>query len=95
MTHRIAAATENLLKQVGNGKHVPIEKVISKMPVIGVVTSAGINSTVLGAFAKTSVRYSQTMFLSQKYLVLPSNLPGSVDGRLSGGSRASTRTNAV
>lgn len=73
--HRIARAMENLLKQMGRGKHVPIEKVVSKMPAIAVVTSAGINSTVLASLAKTSVRYSQTVYLSKKHdLALPSNL---------------------
>jgi hypothetical protein len=73
--HRIAQAMEQLLKQMGNGRHVPIEKVVSKMPAIAVVTSAGINSTVLGGLAKTSVRYSQTVHLSRKHdLALPPNL---------------------
>lgn len=73
--HRIAAAMEGLLKQTGNGKHVPIEKVVTKMPAIGVVTAAGINSTVLGSLAKSSVRYSQTIHLSNKHgLPLPPNL---------------------
>ncbi len=73
--HRIAHAMENLLKQMGNGKHVPIEKVVTKMPAIAVVTSAGVNSAVLGSLAKTSVRYSQTVHLSKKHdLPLPPNL---------------------
>jgi hypothetical protein len=73
--HRIAAALENLMKQVGNGKHVPIDKVVSKLPGLAVVTAAGINSTVLGSLAKTSLRYSQTVYLSEKYgLPMPGNL---------------------
>ncbi|GGD07638.1 EcsC family protein [Nocardioides daphniae] len=73
--HRIAAATERLLKQMGNGQHVPIQKVVAKMPAIGVVTSAGINSTVLASLAKTSVRYGQTVHLSRKYgLPMPPGL---------------------
>ena len=73
--HRIAAAVEKLLKQVSNGQHIPIEKVVAKMPAIAVVTSAGINGTVLGSLAKTSVRYSQTIHLAQKHnLALPPNL---------------------
>ena len=41
----------------------------------GVVTSAGINSTVLGSLAKNSVRYGRTVHLSQKYgLPLPANV---------------------
>lgn len=73
--HRIAAAVEKLMKQAGNGQHVPIDKVVAKMPAIGVVTSAGVNGTVLGSLAKTSVRYSQTVHLASKYdLALPANL---------------------
>jgi hypothetical protein len=73
--HRIAAAVESLMKQIGNGQHVPIDKVVAKMPAIGVVTSAGINGTVLGSLAKNSVRYSQTIHLADKHnLPLPPNL---------------------
>lgn len=73
--HRIAAAVEKLMKQAGNGQHVPIEKVVAKMPAIAVATSAGINGAVLGSLAKTSVRYSQTVHLAKKYdLALPPNL---------------------
>lgn len=73
--HRIAAAMEKLLKQVGNTNKVPIDKVVSKLPALGVVTSAGINSTVLGSLAKTSVRYGRTIHLVDKHgLPLPSNL---------------------
>lgn len=73
--HRIAFAVEKLLKQIGNGQHVPIEKVVAKMPAIAVVTSAGINGTVLGSLAKTSVRYGRTVHLAQKHnLALPPNL---------------------
>lgn len=73
--HRIAAAVEKLMKQVGSGNHVPIDKVVAKMPAIGVITSAGINGAVLGSLAKTSIRYSQTIHLADKYqLSLPPNL---------------------
>jgi len=73
--HRIAAAMENLMKQVGGGKHVPIDKVVSKLPGLAVVTAAGINSTVLASLAKTSLRYSQTVYLWEKYgLQMPGNL---------------------
>lgn len=73
--HRLAAAVEKLLKQMGNGQHVPIQKVVAKMPAIAVVTAAGVNGTVLGSLAKTSVRYSQTIHLAQKHnLTLPPNL---------------------
>jgi hypothetical protein len=73
--HRIAHALERLMKQVGTGKDVPIDKVISKLPALAVVTSAGVNSAVLGSLAKTSIRYSQTVYLSRKYgLPLPANL---------------------
>lgn len=73
--HRIAAAVEKLMKQLGNGNHVPIDKVVAKMPAIAVVTSAGINGAVLGSLAKTSIRYSQTIHLANKHnLELPPNL---------------------
>lgn len=73
--HRIAAAVESLMKQIGKGQHVPIDKVVAKMPAIGVITSAGMNGTVLASLAKTSVRYSQTIHLAEKHnLALPPNL---------------------
>ena len=73
--HRIAAAMEQLMKQVGNTNHVPIEKVVAKMPAIGVVTSAGMNSAVLGSLARTSIRYGQTVHLARKHgLEPPPNL---------------------
>lgn len=73
--HRIAAAVEKLMKQASKGQRVPIDKVVSKMPAIGVVTAAGINGTVLGSLAKTSVKYSQTIHLAGKHnLALPPNL---------------------
>jgi hypothetical protein len=73
--HRIAAAMEKLMQQASNGQRIPIDKVVAKMPAIGVITSAGINGTVLGSLADTSVRYSQTVHLAKKHnLVLPPNL---------------------
>jgi hypothetical protein len=73
--HRIVAAVEKLMKQASNGQHVPVERVVAKMPVIAVITSAGINGKVLGSLAETSVRYSQTVHLAKKYnLALPPNL---------------------
>ena len=63
------------MKQVGNTNHVPIEKVVAKMPAIGVVTSAGMNSAVLGSLARTSIRYGQTVHLARKHgLEPPPNL---------------------
>lgn len=44
--HRIAAAVEKLMKQLSNGQDVPIDKVVSKMPYVGLITAAGVNSTV-------------------------------------------------
>lgn len=73
--HRIAAAVEKLMKQASNGNHVPIDKVVSKLPALGVLTSAGINGAILGKLASTSVHYSQTVYLSEKYgLPMPANL---------------------
>ncbi|WP_139720878.1 EcsC family protein [Serinicoccus chungangensis] len=73
--HRIAAAVEKLLKQVNPGQHVPIQKVVTKMPYVGAVTSAGVNSTVLASMAKNSIHYSRTMYLARKHgLALPASL---------------------
>lgn len=72
--HRIAAAVEKLMKQTSHRQHVPIEKVVAKMPAIGVVTSAGINGTVLGSLAKTSVRYSQTIHLASPGVAVAADL---------------------
>lgn len=73
--HRIAAAVEKLLKQVNPGQHVPIQKVVTKMPYLGAVTAAGVNSTVLASMAKNSIHYSRTMHLATKHgLALPANL---------------------
>lgn len=73
--HRIAGATEALMKKVGNTNSVPIGKVVSKMPAIGIVIGAGTNATTLGGLAKESVRYGRTLHLSRRFdLPLPANL---------------------
>ena len=73
--HRVLAATEKLMKQAGNGAHVPVSRAAKAMPAIGVITGAGTNSYVLGDVAKQSVRYAQTVLLSQKHgLPLPPKL---------------------
>ena len=79
--HRLIAAVEKLMKQVGDGR-VSVKDVSKKMPYIGVVTSAGSNAYLLGDIAKQGIRYGRTRHLSEKYgLALPTNLvPDSGDG---------------
>jgi hypothetical protein len=50
--HRLMAAVEKLLKQVSNGKHVPVSKARMGMPVVSVFIGAGTNAHVLGDVAK-------------------------------------------
>ena len=78
--HRLMAAVERLMKQLGDGK-VSVKDVSKKMPVVGIVTSAGANAYLLGDIAKQGIRYGQTRHLAEKYsLPLPSNLlPASDD----------------
>jgi len=77
--HKLMAAVERLMKQLGDGK-VPIQDVSKKMPAIGVITSAGANGYLLGDIAKQGIRYGQTRHLSEKYnLSLPPNLLSNSD----------------
>lgn len=70
--HRVLPAVEKLMKQAGNGGHVPVGKAAKALPAIAVVTGAGMNSHILGDVANQSVRYAQTVLLSEKYgLPLP------------------------
>lgn len=72
--HRLMAAVEKLMKQVGDGK-VSVKDVSKKMPYLGVVTSAGSNAYLLGDVAKQGIFYGRTRHLSEKYgLPLPVNL---------------------
>lgn len=74
--HRLVAALEKLLKQLGPaGARVPVQNVAKVVPFIGVVIGAGVNATVLGNVAADAKRYCQTRFLCETYnLPLPSAL---------------------
>lgn len=79
--HRLMAAVEKLLKQLGDGTRVPVKNARMGMPVVGVIAGAGTNSHVLGDIAKQSRHYAATLLLAEKYgLELPPNLrAGAVD----------------
>lgn len=60
------------MKQAGNGKHVPVTRAAKAMPAIAVVAGAGTNAHVFGDVATQSIRYAQTVLLSERYgLPLP------------------------
>lgn len=70
--HRILEALERLMKSASGKEAVPVEKVVSKLPVIGIITSAGMNAHTLGSVASNSRAYAQTLFLAGKHgLPLP------------------------
>lgn len=74
--HRLLAAVEKLMKQqAGKGVHVPVSRAAKAMPAIGVIAGAGTNAHVLGDVANQSIRYAQTVLLSERYgLPLPAKL---------------------
>lgn len=73
--HRLLAAVETLMKQAGNGAHVPVGRAAKALPAIGVVIGAGTNSFVLSDVASQSIRYAQTVLLAEKHgLPLPARL---------------------
>ncbi|MBP5860101.1 EcsC family protein [Streptomyces scabiei] len=74
--HRLLAALEKLMKQLGPaGTRVPVKNVAKVVPFVGVLIGAGMNSAVLGKVATDAQRYCQTRFLSDKYgLPLPTAL---------------------
>lgn len=73
--HRILEAVEKLMKQAGGQGHVPVSRAVKALPAIGVIAGAGMNSFVLGDVAGKSIRYAQTVLLSEKYgLPLPAKL---------------------
>ncbi|MFD7703278.1 EcsC family protein [Streptomyces caelestis] len=81
--HRLLAALEKLMKQLGPaGARVPVKNVAKVVPVVGVLIGAGMNSAVLGRVATEAQRYCQTRFLCDKYgLPLPTVLAtGQDDG---------------
>lgn len=73
--HRLMAAMEKLLKQVGNGSRVPVKNARMGMPLVAVFVGAGTNAHALGDIAKQARHYGATMMLAEKYgLELPPNL---------------------
>jgi hypothetical protein len=73
--HRLLAAVEKVMKQAGGGAHVPVSRAAKAMPAIGVIAGAGTNSHVLGDVANQSIRYAQTVLLSERHGVpLPARL---------------------
>lgn len=78
--HRLMAAVEKLLKQLGDGRRVPVRSARMGMPVVAVFAGAGTNSYVLGDIARQARQYAATVFLAQKYgLALPPNLRNDID----------------
>lgn len=65
--HRLMAAVEKLLKQAGDGKHVPVKNARMGMPVISVLAGAGTNSHVLADTARQARHYGATMMLAEKH----------------------------
>lgn len=65
--HRILDVTEKLMSQFKGTKGTPIGKVVSKMPVLGVVTGAGLNAKMLGGVAKQARHFAATQHLVEKY----------------------------
>ncbi|MGV9559381.1 EcsC family protein [Streptomyces sp. NPDC003522] len=74
--HRLLAALEKLMKQLGPaGSRVPVKNVAKVVPFVGVLIGAGMNSAILGRVAADAQRYCQTRFLCDKYgLPLPAAL---------------------
>lgn len=74
--HRILAALEKLLKQMGPaGTRVSTQSAAKFVPLVGILVGAGMNSAILGNVARDAQRYCQTRFLCEKYdLPLPTAL---------------------
>ncbi|MGY2075032.1 EcsC family protein [Blastococcus sp. SYSU DS0828] len=78
--HRLMAAVEKLMKQMGGGGRVPVKNVRMGMPLIAIFAGAGTNAHVLGDIAKQARHYGATMLLAEKYgLELPPNLRQDLD----------------
>lgn len=78
--HRLMAAVEKLLKQVGDGSRVPVKNARMGMPVIGALAGAATNSFVLGDTVKQARHYGATVLLAEKHgLELPPNLRRDLD----------------
>ncbi|MEV6378104.1 EcsC family protein [Streptomyces sp. NPDC051773] len=74
--HRLLAALEKLMKQLGPaGSRVPVKNVAKVVPFVGVLIGATSNAAVLGRVAGDAQRYCRTRFLCDKYgLPLPTAL---------------------
>lgn len=78
--HRLMAAVEKLLKQVGDGKRVPVKNARMGMPVVAVFAGAATNAHVLGDTVKQARHYGATVLLAEKHgLELPANLRRDLD----------------
>lgn len=78
--HRLMAAVEKLLKQVGDGTRVPVKNARMGMPVIAVFAGAATNSHVLADTVTQARHYGATVLLADKYgLQLPVNLRRDLD----------------
>lgn len=82
--HRLIAAVEKLLQQLGpKGGKVAVESVAKVIPFIGILIGAGMNATILGNVAMDARRYSRTRFLCDKYgLPMPAALTTDDDQEL-------------
>lgn len=84
--HRLMAAVEKLLKQVGNGKRVPVQNARMGMPVVAVFAGAATNSHVLADTVKQARLYGATLLLAEKHgLELPPNLRHDLDSETTEG----------
>lgn len=66
---RVIEAIERLMKAAsGSDKpKIPIGKIAKKLPIVGIVTSAGSNGRTLAAVAANSQAYAQTLYLADKH----------------------------
>ncbi|MFC5379321.1 hypothetical protein [Aquipuribacter nitratireducens] len=65
--HRLIAATEKLLKTLSTKPTVSVSAVSKAIPVVSIVTGAGLSAAMLGATAKNGIRHGQTVRLVRKY----------------------------
>lgn len=78
--HRLMAAVEKLMKQLGDGSRVPVKNARMGMPVVAIFAGAATNAHVLGDIAKQARLYGATLLLAEKYdLELPPNLRQDLD----------------
>lgn len=78
--HRLMAAVEKILKQVGDGSRVPVKNARMGMPLIAVFAGAATNAHVLGDTVKQARHYGATVLLAEKHgLELPVNLRHDLD----------------